>query len=183
MRIIRGRYQRRHIIAPNNLPVRPTTDMAKESLFNIIENYYDFEHLSVLDLFAGTGNISYEFVSRGSQKVVAVDQDAKCVRFIRETANKLKMDELVVINSDVFRFLGSQKSAYDIVFADPPYDCQEYDALIRMVFEHHLLKENGIFILEHDKHLHFDDHEHFMEQRRYGKVNFTFFAQNLESEE
>ena len=91
MRIIRGRYQRRQIVAPTNLPVRPTTDMAKESLFNIIENYYDFEEIEVLDLFAGTGNISYELVSRGCPKVVSVDHDFGCVKFIRETANKLNM--------------------------------------------------------------------------------------------
>ncbi len=170
-------------MAPSSLPVRPTTDMAKESLFNILENYYDFENAEVLDLFAGTGNLSYEFVSRGCPKVVSVDQDAGCVKFIRETANKLQMDELIVIRSDVFRFLSSHKNSYDIIFADPPYNCREYDALARMVFDNHLLKENGLFIIEHDKHLHFDDHEHFMEQRRYGKVNFSFFAQKLEDDE
>ncbi len=183
MRIIRGRYQRRQIVAPNNLPVRPTTDMAKESLFNILENYYDFEELEALDLFAGTGNISYELVSRGCKKMVSVDQDAGCVKFIRETANKLEMKELMVIRSDVFRFLGTHKMKYDLIFADPPYDCQEYDQLVKLVFDNELLKEDGMFVLEHDKHIKFEEHPHFMDQRRYGKVNFTFFAQTLEDSE
>lgn len=183
MRIIRGRYQRRQIVAPNNLPVRPTTDMAKESLFNILENYYDFEELEVLDLFAGTGNISYELVSRGCSKVTSVDQDAGCVKFIRETANKLEMKELIVIRSDVFRFLGTHKMKYNLIFADPPYDCQEYEQLVKLVFDNELLKEDGMFVLEHDKHIKFDEHPHFMDQRRYGKVNFTFFAQTLEEQE
>ena len=112
MRIIRGRYQRRQIVAPTNLPVRPTTDMAKESLFNIIENYYDFEEIEVLDLFAGTGNISYELVSRGCPHVTSVDENQNCVRFIRETANKLEMNELSVVKSDVFRFCGNLKNAF-----------------------------------------------------------------------
>ncbi len=183
MRIIRGRYQRRQIVAPNNLPVRPTTDMAKESLFNILENYYDFEELEALDLFAGTGNISYELVSRGCKKVVSVDQDAGCVKFIRETANKLEMKELMVIRSDVFRFLDTHKMKYDLIFADPPYDCQEYEQLVKLVFDNELLKDDGMFVLEHDKHINFEEHPHFMDQRRYGKVNFTFFAQTLEESE
>ena len=183
MRIIRGRYQRRQIVAPSNLPVRPTTDMAKESLFNVIENYYDFEEIESLDLFAGTGNISYELVSRGGRKVVAVDHDFGCVKFIRETANKLDMKELLVVRSDVFSFLDKHKMQYDLIFADPPYDCQHYDTLVQLIFEKNLLKENGMFVLEHDKCQNFEEHPHFMEQRHYGKVNFSFFAQTIEDEE
>ncbi|MCF0200019.1 MAG: 16S rRNA (guanine(966)-N(2))-methyltransferase RsmD [Bacteroidales bacterium] len=182
MRIIRGRYQRRQIYAPTNLPVRPTTDMAKESLFNILENYYDFEETEALDLFAGTGNISYELVSRGCPKVTAVDQDPGCVKFIRETATKLNMKELLVIRSDVFRFLANGKMQYDLIFADPPYDCEHYEELVHLIFDNKLLKEEGMFVLEHSKHISFDSHPHFMEQRHYGKVNFTFFAQTLEEE-
>lgn len=180
MRIIRGRYQRRQIIAPTNLPVRPTTDMAKESLFNIIDNYFDLEETEALDLFAGTGNISYELVSRGCPKVVAVDQDFGCVRFIRETANKLNMKELLVIRADAFRFIEKNKAQYDLIFADPPYDCKQYEDIVQLVFNNNLLREGGMFILEHDKYQHFDDHPHFMEQRHYGKVNFSFFAQTIE---
>ena len=184
MRIIRGRYQRRQITAPNSLPVRPTTDMAKESLFNIIDNHFDLEETEALDLFAGTGNISYELVSRGCPKVVSVDHDFGCVKFIRETANKLNMNELLVVRSDVYRFLEKHNMQYDLVFADPPYDCQQpqYDELVRLIFDQNLLREGGMFILEHDKNQHFEEHPHFMEQRHYGKVNFSFFAQTIEEE-
>ena len=183
MRIIRGKYQRRQIVAPTNLPVRPTTDMAKESLFNILENYYDFEEIEALDLFAGTGNISYELVSRGCPKVVSVDIDQGCVKFIRETANKLDMKELLVIRSDVYRFVASNKTQYDLIFADPPYDNVDYEQLVQAIFENNLLKENGMFVLEHSKRINFEEHPHFMEQRHYGKVNFTFFAQTIEETE
>lgn len=175
MRIIRGRYQRRQIHAPNNLPVRPTTDMAKESLFNILENSVDFEDITVLDLFAGTGNISYEFVSRGSKKVVSVDENQGCVRFIRETATALKMEELVAFCSDVFRFISSHKSKYDVIFADPPYDCEHYSQLVKLIFEHELLNDNGILVVEHSRSINFSDYPNFEEERKYGKVHFSFF--------
>lgn len=180
MRIIRGRYQRRQIIAPTSLPVRPTTDMAKESLFNILENYLDFEETTALDLFAGTGNISYELVSRGCPKVTAVDENQGCVKFIRETATKLDMKELVVLRSDVFRFIPLQKGKYDLIFCDPPYDNQHYDLLVQLIFEKELLKEDGILVVEHSKYVNFEEHPHFMEVRRYGKVHFSFFAQKIE---
>ena len=183
MRIIRGRYQRRQIMAPTNLPVRPTTDMAKESLFNILENYMDFEEVTALDLCAGTGNISYELVSRGCPKVTSVDQDNGCIKFIRETANRLEMNELVAVRSDIFRFLANHKMKYDLIFADPPYDFQEYDQLVKLIFDNELLNEDGLFVLEHSKYVKFEEHPHFMEQRHYGKVNFTFFAQTFEEED
>ena len=183
MRIIRGRYQRRQITAPGNLPVRPTTDMAKESLFNILENYLDFEEVTALDLFAGTGNISYELVSRGCPKVTSVDQDNGCILFIRETANRLGMKELVAVRSDVYRFLANHRMKYDLIFADPPYDCQEYDQLVRLVFDNALLNDDGLFVLEHSKYVQFEEHPHFMEQRHYGKVNFSFFAQTFSQED
>jgi RNA methyltransferase, RsmD family len=182
MRIIRGRYQRRQIQAPRSLPVRPTTDMAKESLFNILENYLDFNETTALDLFAGTGNISYELVSRGCPRVTSVDENQGCIKFIHETAEKLDMKELVIIRSDVFRFLPTHKMQYDLIFCDPPYDCQHYDVLVKLVFENNLLKEDGILVVEHSKYINFEEHPHFMEQRHYGKVNFTFFAQTLDEE-
>ncbi|MBO7286811.1 MAG: 16S rRNA (guanine(966)-N(2))-methyltransferase RsmD [Bacteroidales bacterium] len=175
MRIIRGKYQRRQITAPNNLPVRPTTDMAKESLFNILENHVDFEDITVLDLFAGTGNISYELVSRGCPRVTAVDENNNCIKFIRDTAAKLNMEELLAIRSDVFRFIPMHKAKYDLIFADPPYDSQHYDLLVSLIFEHNLLKEDGMLVVEHNKFVNFNEHPRFVEQRRYGKVNFSFF--------
>ena len=176
MRIIRGRYQRRRIEAPHTLPVRPTTDMAKESLFNILENYMDFEEVEALDLFAGTGIISYELVSRGCPRVLAVDENQGCVKFIRETATKLSMDELSVVRADVFRFVPKHTLKYDLIFCDPPYDCEHYDLLVQQIFEANLLKETGMLVVEHSKHINFAEHPNFMDQRHYGKVNFTFFA-------
>ena len=175
MRIIRGKYQRRQITAPNNLPVRPTTDMAKESLFNILENHIDFEDIIALDLFAGTGNISYELVSRGCPRVTAVDENNNCIKFIRDTATKLNMEELLAIRSDVFRFIPMHKMKYDLIFADPPYDSQHYDLLVNLIFENNLLKDDGMLVVEHNKYIDFKEHPRFMEQRRYGKVNFSFF--------
>lgn len=149
--------------------------MAKESLFNILENHFDFEEVIALDLFAGTGNISYELVSRGCQRVTAVDENNNCIKFIRDTANKLNMEELLAIRSDVFRFIPMHKMKYDLIFADPPYDSQHYDLLVNLVLENNLLKEDGLFVVEHNKFLDFKDHPRFVEQRRYGKVNFSFF--------
>lgn len=149
--------------------------MAKESLFNILENHFDFEEVIALDLFAGTGNISYELVSRGCPRVTAVDENNNCIKFIRDTANKLNMEELLAIRSDVFRFIPMHKMKYDLIFADPPYDSQHYDLLVNLVLENNLLKEDGLFVVEHNKFLDFKDHPRFVEQRRYGKVNFSFF--------
>lgn len=178
MRIIRGRYQRRQIHAPKNLPVRPTTDMAKESLFNILENRIDFEETLALDLFAGTGNISYELVSRGCRQVTAVDENQACVKFIREVASTLNMNELFVVRSEAFRFLASAHQQYNLIFADPPYDCQHYDTLVTSVFENNLLNpEGGILVVEHSKYVNFSEHPNFVESRKYGKVHFSFFEQ------
>lgn len=149
--------------------------MAKESLFNILENHFDFEEIVALDLFAGTGNISYELVSRGCQRVTAVDENNNCIRFIRDTATKLNMEELLAIRSDVFRFIPMHKMKYDLIFADPPYDSEHYDLLVKLVLENDLLKEDGLFVVEHNKFLDFKEHPRFVEQRRYGKVNFSFF--------
>lgn len=175
MRIIRGTHQRRQIVAPSNLPVRPTTDMAKESLFNILENHLYFEDVTALDLFAGTGNISYELASRGCQRITSVDIENSCVRFIRETAAKLSMNAIVAVKSDVFRFLQMHKMQYDLIFADPPYECQHYDLLVKLVLDNNLLKEDGLFVVEHNKYIDFTEHPRFVDHRRYGKVNFTFF--------
>ena len=114
--------------------------------------------------------------------MVSVDHDFGCVKFIRETANKLNMKELLVVRSDVYRFLGTHKMKYDLIFADPPYDCEHYNEFVQLIFDNNLLKENGMFVLEHDKYQHFEEHPHFMEQRHYGKVNFSFFAQTIEEE-
>ncbi len=175
MRIIGGKHKGRIINVPAGLPVRPTTDMAKESLFNILNNHVDFDGLYVLDLFSGTGSISYEFASRGAQKVVAVDINPKCTTFIVNTAEKFSLGNLKIIKTDVLHFLKHHKETYDIIFADPPYDFINTAAIYNMVFANNLMKEKGWLIIEHSKDINFTDHDFFTEQRRYGKVNFSFF--------
>lgn len=175
MRIIRGSHGGRKILAPANLPVRPTTDLAKESLFNILDNYIYFEDIDVLDLFAGTGSISYEFASRGSKSVVAVDIHPKCVHFIANTATKLNFSQLRVVRTAALPFLQHALSKYDLIFADPPYDLDGIEQIAVVVFERQLLKDGGFLIIEHDKSHDFSSYPGFFQQRNYGKVNFTFF--------
>jgi len=176
MRIIAGEYKRRFIHPPANLPVRPTTDLARESLFNILNNIVEWQGKSVLDLFAGTGAVSYEFISRGCDRVLAVDSNFQCVSFIKKTASSFEMDNLKVMRTDVFRFLKSAKINFDIIFADPPYEMEGIDKLPGLIFDNDLLAGNGIFVLEHPRKYDFSEHPHFNEHRKYGKVNFSFFS-------
>ena len=176
MRIIRGNWKSRRISPPSNLPVRPTTDIAKEALFNVLENMFDFETLEVLDLFAGTGNISFEFASRGVQQITAIEQNFRCVEFIRKTSAALNMQQLTCIRTDVFRFIKSVHQQYHLIFADPPYDLPQLESLPDLIFQHNLLCTDGVFILEHPKTYDFNAHEHFFRHREYGKVNFTMFG-------
>jgi 16S rRNA (guanine(966)-N(2))-methyltransferase RsmD len=178
MRIIRGKYQRRVIQAPAGLPVRPTTDMAKESLFNILNNLISFEEIQVLDLFAGTGNISYEFVSRGSF-VTAVDNNFSCIRFIHQTGEKLGMEQLKTVKSDVFQFIPKHHLKYDVIFADPPFDSPDYGKLADLIFDSQLLKTDGILVIEHPISINYKEHPKFTDQRHYGKVNFSFFSNEV----
>jgi len=177
LRIVSGIFKSRKIDPPNNLPVRPTTDMAKEALFNILHNKYYIDEISVLDLFSGTGNIAYEFCSRESKQVTSVEQNAKCVRFIREVKDSLALDNLSIIQSDCFSFLKSAKGKYDIIFADPPYDMPNYEEVIDLVFDRQLLSDEGILIMEHSKKTNLSLNKYFSEKRRYGGVNFSFFKQ------
>jgi 16S rRNA (guanine966-N2)-methyltransferase len=175
MRIIKGLLQRRLIHAPSSMPVRPTTDLAKESLFNILENRIDFQGIKALDLFAGTGNISYELYSRGCAQVTAVDNNYRCTNFIIEMAAKFEMDTLVVVKADVFRFLKSNRQQYDLVFADPPYDSDYYQDLAQTICEKDMLSEDGWLVIEHPKNIDYRHLPAFVELRRYGKVHFSFF--------
>lgn len=176
MRIISGKNKGRKIVAPTNLPVRPTTDFAKESLFNILNNHVDFADLEVLDLFAGTGNISYEFCSRGSESVTAIDIDKKCARFIQQTAQKLDFKNLYIIQSDYRSFLNRTVKKWDLIFADPPYNMEKIDNIPGLIFENQLLKQNGILVIEHSQNIDFSGFDGFVEHRIYGKVNFSFFS-------
>ena len=176
MRIIRGKYQRRQIKAPANLPVRPTTDMAKESLFILIDNQLDLNEIAAaLDLFGGTGNISYELASRGCKSVTTIEQDGQCVRFIQKTAAELHMENLQVIRSDVFRFIPLTRKKFDFIFADPPYDSPHYELLLRLIFEHELLLPDGLLVIEHHQAIDYSTHERFVNMKRYGRVHFSFF--------
>lgn len=175
MRIISGSHKGRVLRPPMGLPVRPTTDVAKESLFNILNNYVDFEEIRVLDLFAGTGNISLEFASRGASLILSIDLNSRCTDFISKMAADLSFKQLSVIKTNVFTFLSRPAGTYDVIFADPPYDMEGRDKIPGLIFENNWLAEDGWFVMEHDRSLNFKDHPYFDNERRYGKVHFTFF--------
>ena len=183
MRIISGKFKARRIQAPKKLPVRPTTDMAKESLFNILNNRFYFDQISVLDLFSGTGNISYEFGSRGTQQITAVDQHRGCVAFIEKTATELDLP-IDVIKSDVYKYLERTKHSYDIIFADPPYDfdTSEFLKIADLVYVNNLLEPNGMLIIEHAKETKLDTHPNFSFGKRYGGSVFSFFENEAAEE-
>lgn len=180
MRIIAGTLKGRRLNPPANLPVRPTTDMARESLFNILNNYVDFEECSVMDLFAGTGAMSVEFISRGAREVTAVDINNACTEYIKSEAKRLELKNLRVVRADVFDLLKRANRKFDLVFADPPYAIEGLETLPDLVFDHQLLTDDGIFILEHPREYSFEEHPRFWQHRNYGKVNFTFFAMHLD---
>jgi 16S rRNA (guanine966-N2)-methyltransferase len=179
MRIISGSLGGRKLRPPVNLPVRPTTDLAKESLFNILNNWVDFEELTVLDLFTGTGSISFEFVSRGAIEVFAIDTNNKCIGFIERTALEFKVGNLHAFQSDVFSFLKHTHKKFDIVFADPPYDLKNIPEIAGLVFEKQLLNPGGMLIIEHPREIDFSQHPAFSQKRTYGKVNFSFLKPDL----
>ena len=176
MRIVSGHLKGRRIIAPKKLPVRPTTDMAKEGLFNILNNRIRFQDIEVIDLFAGIGSISFEFISRGTKRVTAVDANFDCIKFLTKTTEELDL-ELNIIKSDVFDFLEKTPLKADLIFADPPYDLplERFQSIEESVRERSLLKEDGILIIEHSKHTSLEHINTFSEQRRYGNSVFSFF--------
>jgi 16S rRNA (guanine(966)-N(2))-methyltransferase RsmD len=178
MRIISGTHKGRRLIAPRNLPVRPTTDFAKEGLFNILRNRYDLETLTVLDLFAGTGNISYEFASRGAPHITAVDAHYGCIQFMEKVSNDFNFP-ITAIKADVLRFLDTATTPFDLIFADPPYDfdVQQLTEIVSKIFQKELLTTDGILIIEHGKHTSLSELEHFQEFRKYGSSVFSFFSE------
>lgn len=176
MRIISGIYRGKQIHPPKNLKARPTTDFAKESLFNILIHQLDFMELDILDLFAGTGSITYEFASRGVRSVVAVELAPVHFKFIQHTCNELEMDQVTVIKGDAFRYLKNPYQSFDIVFADPPYDHPRLAELPDLVLSTELLTGDGLFILEHPASITFTAHPRFLQHRKYGGVNFTMFS-------
>lgn len=182
MRIISGSKRGASIKPPPNLPVRPITDRNKESLFNILANDYDFEELTVLDLFSGTGNVAFEFASRGAAEVIAVDGDAKCVKFIRQQTEKFGFDNMETEQANVLQFLGSDFREYDIIFADPPFKWPDYEKMIKLVYSEKLIKPGGLFITEHYKTLSLDHLPGFRNQRKYGQTRMSFFCREEEIE-
>ncbi len=176
MRIISGKHKSRRITAPNNLPVRPTTDMAKEALFNILNNHYYFDQIEVLDLFAGIGSISFEFASRGTKNITSVDQHHGCIAFLDKINNELEFS-MQTIKSDVFSFLEKSNTKYDVIFADPPYDFldEQYQKILDLVFDKQLLSEDGLLIVEHAKQTDLSNNQTFTKSKKYGGNMFSFF--------
>lgn len=175
MRIITGRYKGRHFDVPRTFKARPTTDFAKENIFNVLTGYLDFDGTTALDLFSGTGSITLELLSRGCSRVVSVEQDRDHHRFICDCVKKLETDACLPLRGDVFRFMKSCKQQYDFIFADPPYALKELPQIPGLVFDYGLLKDDGIFVFEHGKDHDFSQHPHFVEHRQYGSVNFSIF--------
>lgn len=175
MRIIRGKYGRRRFDVPRNITARPTTDFARENIFNVIENLRDIEGLRVLDLFAGTGAVSVEFLSRGASEVTAVEMAQVQARFIKSVAEILDDPHLHVIKGDVFRFLQNVRTPYDIVFADPPYDHPRFEEVPRLIMESAAVAPGTLVIIEHGKTRSFAKMPGFIQHRAYGSVNFSIF--------
>ena len=175
MRIISGKYRGRTIVPPRNLRARPTTDFAKENLFNVLGNLVDFEELDVLDLFSGTGSISYEFASRDARSVTSVEVNSVHHNFIRQTARDLKFENFIAVKANVFLYLKSCTKQFDLIFSDAPYDLEGSEEVIKLVLERNLLKDDGILIFEHSKDQNFSEHPNLWQTRSYGSVQFSFF--------
>jgi len=175
MRIIGGSLKGLRLNPPKNLPVRPTTDLAKEALFNILQNQIDFEGLRVLDLFSGTGNISLEFASRGAGKVVSVDRSIHCVNYLKDSARQHGLTTIKVYKEDVFKYLQLETEQFDVVFADPPYDLTGIPEIPKIIFEKKMIVAGGLLIVEHQSLQNLSNHTAFVEQRKYGHSSFSFF--------
>lgn len=176
MRVITGKYKGRHFDIPRTFKARPTTDFAKENLFNVLQGYLDFEEgPTALDLFSGTGSITLELLSRGCSRVVSVEMDTLHHNFIRRFIDQLQDLNAIPVRADVFRFLSKCREQFDFIFADPPYTLTQLDQLPDIVLTKGMLKEDGLFVLEHGKTSDFSQHPRFVEHRSYGSVNFSFF--------
>lgn len=177
MRIIGGIYKRRRFEVPKNFKLRPTTDFAKENLFNVLQNLIDFEGKTVLDLFSGTGSISFEFASRGCEKIISVEKSAAHCGFIQKVIRELNAP-IHSIKGDALKYISnSNGEKFDIIFADPPYALKEMSNIPDLVFHYQRVKPGGLFILEHSSDNHFEEHPFFLQHRLYGSVNFTIFQQ------
>ena len=177
MRIVGGKFKGRKFNPPaGKWPTRPTTDFAKEGLFNVLTNSYDFENIKVLDLFGGTGSISYEFVSRGCLQVTYVDKYYPCLAFVKKTMTILDLEEEIkIIKADVFKYIQKTTEKYDLIFADPPYALPRLKEIPDLVFQNELLEKEGLLIVEHDNKTDFESHLHLTKVKKYGNNRFSFF--------
>lgn len=175
MRIIGGTFGGIRLNPPTSLPVRPTTDMAKEALFNILQNRLDFSELRCLDLFAGTGNISFELASRGVESISSVDIHFKCLEYISQTAAKMNIKNIKTTKADVFKFIQSAKGDFDFIFADPPYDIPKLPQLAELILSQNLLHADGLLVIEHPSSRHMEVSDHYVETRKYGNSSFSFY--------
>ncbi len=177
MRIISGKFKGRKFYPPaKKWPTRPTTDYAKEGLFNILMNEIDFEETKMLDLFGGTGNHCYEFVSRGCSDVTYVDKFGPAVKFVHQVAKELELsDQIRIVKSDVFRYMKKCEERFSYIFAGPPYPLPNLDEIPDRLFAAHILDKKGVFVLEHNPNHNFEDHPNFVKSRNYGSTIFAFF--------
>jgi len=182
MRIVGGEYRGRIFSPGKTFKARPTTDMAKESLFNVLQNSIDFEAIRALDLFSGTGSISYEFASRGCADVTAVEINPAHIQFIKEVIEKLGEKHIRVVKSNVFVFAARIKEQFDLIFADPPYDHPKFAEVADLIFKNNLLKPGGLFILEHSGQFDYSKHPNFKDLRRYGSVHFSMFESEVKAD-
>ncbi|MGZ2369754.1 RsmD family RNA methyltransferase [Ancylomarina sp. YFZ004] len=175
MRIISGSHKSRRISPDKSFKARPTTDFAKENLFNVLNNTIDFEDLNVLDLFSGTGSISYEFASRGAEQVISVELNFKHCAFIKKTINDLGFKQIHALRADSFKYLKGCNKKFDLIFADPPFELDTIDTIPDAILKQNILNEDGIVIVEHSSRNDFSQHPLFHDMRSYGSVNFSFF--------
>jgi len=181
MRIVGGKYRGRIFSPGKTFKARPTTDMAKENLFNVLRNFVDFESIRALDLFSGTGSISYELASRGCTDITSVEINVAHIQFIKEVIEKLGEKNIRLVKSNVFVFAARIKEQFDFIFADPPYDHPKFEQVAELIFSNKLLKPEGLFILEHPGQFDYSSHPNFKELRRYGSVHFSIFENKLRS--
>lgn len=175
MRIISGKYKGKTLHPPKSLPTRPTTDFAKTGLFNILNHRVSYEDLEVLDLCCGTGNITFEFASRGAKHITSVDEHAGCLKYISQVAKELKMDNIKTWKTDVFKFIDKTPEKFDLIFVDPPYAAPWIEDISGRVFGRGILNPGGLLIIEHGIKTDLSAQPHFEEMRTYGNVNFSIF--------
>lgn len=180
MRIIGGKFKGRRFKAPTNIKARPTTDFAREGLFNLLMHRVELQNADVLDLFAGTGSVSFEFASRGAKRIISIDKDNTSFASIKKNSAEIGIDNVFCMRMDSLRYLKDRKDQFDIIFADPPYQLEVHEKVHQLIMENNFLKPDGLFILEHSEYTSFENLSGFIEDRKYGHVNFSFYKRSEE---